>query len=179
VGVQNLLGDAGACPEVELNGKAWKIGHPTQRAKAALEELAAAKAVSEVVALKGVVPPAAYAEMFADVMRGIKTGAYKTFSPGWVEQATGPAGGALFLLSLLRERHPEATEEDAVALAAAKPDEVQAALARVLPPFFEALLATAPIPAAQKGHVLKVLADAMADFLTPQTPTSSPPPGSS
>lgn len=177
--MQNLLGDAGACPEVELGGKTWRIGHPTQRAKAALEELAAASAVAEVVALKGVVPAATYAEMFEGVARAVKRREYRTFGPGWLEQTTGPAGGSLFLLSLLRERHPEATEDDALALATAKPDEVQAALARVLPPFFELLMAKAPIPDAQKPKVLAAITGAMADFLRGPTPTSSPPPGSS
>ncbi len=177
--VQNLLGDAGACPEVEWNRKVWKIGHPTQGAKGALEELAAAKAVAAVTELKGAVPPATYAEMFENVMRGIKTQAYKTFAPGWLEQATGPAGGTLFLLSLLRERHPDATEEDAVGLATARPDEVQAALARVLPPFFDLLLEKAPLPATQKQAVLAAVTQALASFLPASTPSDSPPTGSS
>lgn len=170
--VQNLLGDAGACPEISWNDKTWKVGHPTQRAKACLEELAAAKAVGEVVALKGAVPPAAYAEMFCDLMRGVKTGAYKTFGPGWVEQTTGPGGAVLFLLALLRERHPDAAEADALGLAADRGDEVQAALARVVPDFFDLLLASATIPAAQKQVVREALAGALAVAFPPPTPSS-------
>lgn len=176
-GVQQMLGDAGACPEIQWNGKVWRIGHPTQRAKAALEELAAAKAVTEVTALRAALPPAVYAELFDGVLKDVASGAYRTFGPGWVRQTTGPAGPALFLLSLLRERHPEATEADAIGLAAAKGDELKAALARVVPGFFDLALESHPAPPEAKALIRGQIAAAMLAAFS--GPTDSPPPASS
>ncbi len=171
--VQNLLGDAGACPEIEWNGKRWKIGHPTQGAKGCLEELVAAKAVAEVKAIKGVLPADDYAEMFKALLSRITTGYYRTFFPGWIEQTTGGGGAVLFLLSLLRERHPDATEADAVGLAGERGDEVQAALARVVPSFFEMLVASAThIPPDQKAAMRSAMAGVVAAAFPPPTPSA-------
>lgn len=168
-GVQGFLGDAGALPEIHWAGKVWKIGFPTQRAKAALEELAAARAVSEVVALKAALEPAAYAEMFAAVRRAIGAKEYRTWGAGWASAVNGPDGGTLFLLSLLRERHADATEADARGLAEACPDEVAAALDRVIAPFFDLLAACYPGPTEAKGKVYALMLE---KFRAPRTPTS-------
>lgn len=174
--IQNLLGDAGACPEISWNGKVWRIGHPTQRAKAVLEELVAAKAIGEVTALKTALPPETYAEVFQGVLDRVSGGEFRTFGRGWVNLTTGGTGAVLFLLSLLRERHPDATESDAIGLAADRGDEVQGALGRVIPSFFELLLETSAIPAQQKQAVRAALGQALsAAPPPPPTPTDSVP----
>lgn len=171
-GVQQILGSSGASPEIHLDGKAWKIGWPTQRAKAALEELAAAKAVAEVRALKGALPPDAYAEMFAELTASISAGDYRTWRAGWQRQIIGGGNSQLFLLSLLRENHPTATEADAVRLAREAAEEVAAALARVTPGFFDVLLAGLNLTADQQAKTRELVAEAVARLL-PTPPTAS------
>lgn len=166
--LQVALGEAGACPEVGWNGKIWKIGHPTQRAKAILEELAADRSISEVVAMKAYLSPAAYAELFAESRRAIAKREYATWGEGWQAVMSSIDGGLLFLLSLLRVNHPEATEETVRGLMADKGDEVAAAMDRVMPPFFALLVESLPAPPAERA---KHLAGMLADFQRRRTPT--------
>jgi hypothetical protein len=57
----------------------------------------------------------------------------------------------------LRENHPEATEEDARKLAISEPEQVQLALARVVPGFFDLLLSGLPLPPDQRAKVRAAL----------------------
>ena len=152
-GVQTLLGAAGACPEIPHQGKVWRIGHPTQRAKAVLEELAVAKATAEIRALKNVVPADAYSELFAELTTRISAGDFRTWGTGWQRIVFGGVNAHLFLLSLLREHHRDATEDDARSLAANEPEQVQAALVRVVPGFLSLLLAGLPLSPDQRNRI--------------------------
>jgi hypothetical protein len=152
-GVQTLLGAAGACPEIVHNGKTWRIGHPTQRAKAVLEELAVSKATAEIRALKGALPPDAYSELFAELAARISAGDYRTWGAGWQRVVFSPLNAHLFLLSLLRECHPAATEADAKELAAGEPEQVHVALLRVVPGFLSLLLEGLPLNPAQRTRM--------------------------
>lgn len=149
-GVQTLLGAAGACPEIAHNGKTWRLGHPTQRAKAALEELVAGKAIAEIRSLKSALPPDAYAELFAELATRISAGDYRTWGPGWQRIVFSPANAHLFLLSLLRECHDNASEADAKKLALGEPEQVRLALLRVAPGFLSLLLEGLPLQPEQK-----------------------------
>jgi len=168
--VQQFLGDSGVCPEIPHAGRAWKIGHPTQRAKACLEELVAAQALAEVKALAGVLGPEDYAAELADVRSAIRAKQHRTWGALWTAAVNGPEGPTLFLLSLLRERHPEATADEAADLAAGCPDEVAAALDRVVPPFFGLLVAAKrELPPAERE---RLTAELVARFRARRTPTS-------
>ena len=145
-GIQSALGDAGACPEITHKTKVWKLGHPTQRAKAALEELVTAAAVKEVTGLKAVLPVTDYRELLAELQSAISAGAYRTWGDGWKRVIGGTDGSVMFLLSLLRERQPEATIEDAWGLATDKGDEIGLAMIRVVPGFFALLVEAYPVP---------------------------------
>lgn len=171
--IQQTLGAAGACPEIVLDGKTWTIGHPTQRAKAVLEELAAARAVGEVRALKNALPPDAYAETFRELTASIAAGEYKTWAAGWQRVVFGPGGSGLFLLSLLREHQPRATEADALHLATAAPDETTAALARVIPGFFELLLAGLALTPDQQAALRTAVDQAVTRLLPHTVPAGS------
>jgi hypothetical protein len=155
--VQNLLGAAGGCPEIILGGKTWKIGHPTQRAKGVLEELVVSKAVAEIIALKRLLPAEQYSEMFKSLREAIESGDYHTGGTSWAKIALTGLNAHLFLLALLRENHPEATEEDARKLAISEPEQVQLALARVVPGFFDLLLSGLPLPPDQRAKVRAAL----------------------
>lgn len=165
--VGQVLGAAGACPEVEYAGRVWRVGFPTQRAKARLEELFAAQALAEVKALEGVLDPADYAGELAAVRDAVRSKQYRTWAPGWVAAMNGPEAGTLFLLSLLRENHPDATAADARALAENRADEVNAAVDRVAAPFFETVAADFPGTPAAKAKALEVVRGLFSRSRTP------------
>lgn len=137
-----MLGAAGPCPEIRLGKQLWKVGHPTEAARAELERLVIQAASAEVLSLKGDLPPAAYAEMLSNFTRAVSAKAYKTWGDGWTEVVSKPENAHLFLLALLRENHPGATAEDSLALLERCPDEVAIAYAQVLPDFIRLLLLT-------------------------------------
>jgi len=175
-GVGTVLGSAGPCPEIPFGGSLWRVGHPTQRAKAALEELAAAKAVAEVRSLKAALPPDAYAEAFRELTAGLSAGEFRTWRPGWQRIVLGGGNESLLLLALLRENHPHATEADALALAAGEPELVAAALARVVPPFFGLLLEGVPLTPDQRRRATAAVADVAAKLAPPVPPPQPPTP---
>lgn len=165
------LGAAGACPEISFQGKTWKVGHPTGRARSVLEELAVAKATAEVRSLKTALPPDAYAEMFTELCGRISAGDYRTWGAGWQRIIFGTQNSHLFLLSLLRENHPEATEADAKAIGFGCPEEVQLALARVVPDFFALLLQGLPLSPEQKAQMEGLVAEVVARLKAPSAPS--------
>ena len=143
-GIGDFLGDAGALPVIECGGKSWQIGKPTQRAKDALEELVVRAAWAQVKALAAF-DAEQYELAKADHFAALQKGEYKTFGPRWGNLVSGTAeSGARFLCALLRERHPEATEADAMALLVNGSDDVREALLRVVPPFAQILLESYP-----------------------------------
>lgn len=168
-GLQQMLGAAGACPEIHCDGKVWKVGHPTQRAKAELERLAVAAALDEVRSLKNVIPPDAYQEMFGEVTRQITAKEFRTWGPGWQRSVFGASSAHLFLTSLLRECHPNATPADALRLTQECPEEVTAALAQVVPGFLSVLLAGVPMTSDQRTKITEILAN-----LNTQPPSPTP-----
>lgn len=142
--VTTLLGASGACPEIRLNGKTWRVGHPTQKAKAELETIIVSQAFAEVKALRDVLPPDDYRDLYADTASKVRAKAFRTWGDEWERYALGATHAHLFLLSLLRENHPDATEADALALLASCGEEVQLALGQVVADFFVMLLAEHP-----------------------------------
>ncbi len=171
--VQTMLGAAGACPEIIHAGKTWKIGHPTQRAKATLETLVIQKATEETLSLKKMLSTEAYEEIFESYRRAVSAGEYKTGAEGWAKFIFKGKNANLFLLALLRENHPTAAEKDAVDLAVAEPEQVQLALAQVVPGFFDLLLADLPLPPDQRAKVQAAVELAKQMLL----PDSQPSPG--
>ena len=175
--ITTILGSAGACPEITALGKTWKIGHPTQRAKAVLEQLVVASAVAEVRQLKDVLPPDAYAETFRELTDAIASRHYKTWGAGWQRIVWGPRSGYLFLLSLLREHHPTATEDDVAALAGAAPEEVTAALIEVTPNFIRLLLLDRKdITPEQQAAIQGVMTDLIEKMTQKLAPSPEPTP---
>ena len=177
--VTTMLGASGACPEIRLNGKVWKVGHPTQRAKATLETLAVAQAVAEATALKDVLPAEQYAQLFKQITDNIGAKHYKTWGDGWREIVWGPQSTHLFFLSLLRENHPDATEEDAQALMDGAAEQVAAALVQVIPPFVSLLLdARKGMTPEQRRHVMGVVRERL-ETLDPSLKPPAPIPSTS
>lgn len=126
--------------QFEHAGTVYKVGPPNQFAKATLEELLAGAAVDNVTALKSVLSPAEYTEARDAIVRAVGSGLYRTGTKGWLEALQTPDGMTAFTLSLFRVNHPNMTRAECVALVAAAPEAVNAALARVVPDFFKFLL---------------------------------------
>jgi hypothetical protein len=180
-GIGDLLGDAGALPEIEYAGKVWKVGKPTQRAADCLVQLTIRAAMKEITSLKGIVEPADYKEMFDDFTVSVQRGAYKTWGDRWSAMASGMDGTVRFLLSLLRERHHDATEADAMALMVNCGDEVRVAFAQVLPPFLFLMLdshpavlaASAELKAKVKAEAFPKVMEAFRPLIEPTSATAS------
>ena len=94
--------------------------------------------------------------------RGWAAGDYKTFGAGWQRIIQHPGNAHLFLLSLLREHHPEATELDSQTLAMQAQELVAAALVRVVPRFFAILLDGLPLPTDQRAQIQAAILSAVA-----------------
>lgn len=174
-----MLGGAAAPPEVPYAGRLWKVGAPDQQAKQRLERLVKAAALEEVRQLKGVLPPAAYQEAFAEATRSLPD--YRTWGPGWQRVVNDPSNAHLFLLSLLQGPQPWATEADARGMARDVPEEVRAALAQVTPGFFRTLLADlldGLPPGERRDEAVRLGNEMLAQSLPPPPPgppTPTPP----
>lgn len=170
-----VLGEAGGCPVVEHDGVRWHVGHPVQRAKKLLED-AILDAVENDLLARREANPAAFRQLWDDHRADKRAGRYATVTGDlWWEAVSDPRrSGVLLLTALLRCHHPDATPDDAFALLANRPEETEAALGRVLPDFFEALLADprlATLPPAARGE----LRAAVAGIRAALTPSASPP----
>lgn len=162
--VTDMLGSAGACPEIKHNGKTWRVGHPTQRAKATLEVLAADVAIAEVEALEATMDPKRYAKAYKHVMTSVQSREYRTWGEGWQKVVWGPMSSHLFLFSLIRENHPDATEANVIELMQTEPTQVARALAQVVPPFVRLLLSERrDIPPKQREELLRGLTSGLTE----------------
>lgn len=171
-GVMAALGDAGPCPTIERGGKTWTVGHPTQRAKAELEKLVVEVSQATLDDLKGMLPPAKWDEKEAKFDALLFSRQWQTWGTLWFEVANGPQSYPLFLLSLMRPHHPEATVRDAEALWRDANRACRAALVMVVPGFFDLLTAYLPAEADGRQAQATVMKDHVVAFLQRATPTA-------
>lgn len=139
--------------EIEVEGKTWKVGHPTRAARDLLEALALKRAWENVEATRTMLP-AAFQELKTELVTLIGSSDYKTGGRGWKASVSGPDGNALFLVSLLKEHHPEVTLQDARRLISHRPDDVEVALAAVVPGFFELVADDREVPPDRRAELI-------------------------
>lgn len=132
--VQQILGLPSDIPAL---GKVWKFGPPNQNAKAILEELFAADAVADTIKLERVMPAGTYQRHYKKFLTRLDAGEYATGGEGWLAKLTSPIGQQLFLLSLFRVNHPDMTMDMLLKVAAEAGQELEAALVRQVPGFFD------------------------------------------
>lgn len=178
--LSSILGDFGTLPEITYAGKTWKIGKPTQRAKEALEAIVVTSAWAEIKKLK-TIDPDLYEEAKSEHLDAINNQEYATWGRRWVKGTSGFVGGVRLLCAYLRERHPEATVENAMELIVNCPDDVKEALTRTVPPFSLVLVESHPAVVAASPEkkeeirqqaipmIQKVLSQLAS--LTPETPS--------
>ncbi len=171
VGIGPVLGAAGPCPVIVHKGKSWTVGHPTQKAKSWLEKLVAACALETLAELKDVLPPDEYLARRASLDQNIYQKQHRTWGPLWTTVTSGEDGDAVFLLSLLKLHHPEATMADARELHLNANREVGLAFAEVLPAFFTLLVETYPVQAEDRQAVAEEYAKKF-QVSPPKSPTT-------
>lgn len=146
--VQDALGNAGTLPVVDWKGTKYQLSFPDQKAKTALEELVAQQAVNECRKMKGVLDPAAYAELWNETVTAIQTRQHRTLGPLWNKTVTagGVASASKIMWALFQLKHPTLTEADVVSMIREEPEQTTAALLRVIPSFFEMVGREAGLP---------------------------------
>jgi hypothetical protein len=168
--VSDILGASGDCPSIVVgespNEKTWLVGWPTQKAKTRLNNLFIGMAEQNVNESSAGLSPQRRAQADKDFSESMRRGDYKTWGAGWLAEYQTPRGQVMFLLSLLQEKHPTASEADAIALFRDKGGEVTRALLRVAPPFFSLMIDDMPQapmadPEKLKAFKLTIVADMM------------------
>ena len=172
-GIADMLGAAGPCPEVEYNGRKWKIAPPIQGAKAELEELIISQAERQIDARRGKCSAERYQRYEEALQDSIEAGEYRTLGKKWRKAIFGNVTGPVLILqSLLRVHHKDATEEDAKGLILNKQAEVMRALARVAPDFFADVASEAGLSPTQLAEMKEQMTTAlMNQFAVSPTPT--------
>ena len=145
--------------DIELDGKVWKVAHPTRAARDALAAMVLQHAWANLKQTQTVLPDG-YAELLAEMVRLIGAEEYKTGGKAWGATVNGPSGNALFVLSLLREHHPDASLKDARKLIGHRPDDVQVALAALVPGFFLLVGEDDEIPPERRAEMAALAAEA-------------------
>lgn len=168
----DLLGAAADPPAVVDGPTAWKVGHPTQRAKARLEDMTAAVAVRETLALKPHLSADEFAPLWADVQADIRNREYRVGGRRWLEAVRSPGWAVLLLTALVREHHPDATEDDVRGLMDREPEQVQAAVARVLPDFFRGVGRQLRLTPAQTADLERAITEAVGLLAPPSGSTA-------
>lgn len=172
-GIGPALGDAGPCPVIQFNNKKWVVGHPTQVAKLELEYLVIEVAQANIDVFKRR-DPAKYEEKCKLLDLQIEGGHHKTGGELWAIANNGPDGQPLFLASLLKEKHPEVTLDDARAMFRREQRQVRRALALVVPAFFEILADDLPLtPEDREAKRAEMAAEFLAAMAEPVVFTGS------
>lgn len=133
------LNGASDCPRIKTESAEYKVGWPTKRARKRLEQLVAARAITELEELADTLRPDVYRTRSDKVLALVTAGAHKVGGELWNTVMASEAGATLYLLSLVREHHPDATEEHVNALLYKYPDQVQVAIRLVTPNFYRLL----------------------------------------
>lgn len=176
-GVSAELGDAGPCPVVQYKGRAWHIGWPTQNAKGTLEGLVYQVSRQNIEDMKPFMSPAEYAEERAALRVALHAGQHKTWGELWTAVQRGPDSNTLFLLSLLREKHPDATLADARALWTGDAIcDVKDAMALVIPNFYLLLVPELPVSPEQRQQIAAASAAMFHETMAAPPSTTTPPP---
>lgn len=177
--VCDALGNAGPLPVVNWNGKAYKVAAPTPAVLAAVERQAAAVATENVKALKGVLPPAEWQDLWDGLLSDLKARKWAYGRELFNAVSTGPDGDVLLLWGCLSLTHPELTVADVRRMQIDQPEDTASAVAQVIPRFLEIAGRTLPLPAGAREAMAMAFTAATTPPNTPPTPspTSTPPSG--
>lgn len=177
---QIALGEAGACPSVEWNGKRYTLGHPTPKAKAFYCDglVEAERRGIEAQLARKLITPAKYDEKIDVLGRAIDRNEHLEGGAIWQRYAIGKdaaTGNMLYLWSLFAQHHPELTLADVEALSNANLGFIKLALKRVCGSFFTWVGEVLKLPPAAMAEVQTLVSDQLQKAFgeTPPPPTSS------
>lgn len=156
--IPSMIQQLGLPSDVPFGGQVYKLGPPSQKAKAILEELVAVQAVTGLSKLQHVLPPDRFRRMESVISRQLAAEEHATGGELWGEVLGTPAGSTLFTLSLFRVNHPEMTREQCEEISAGASVELSAALVRQVPGFFEQAFPKMP-PAERAKRVAAMVDD--------------------
>lgn len=151
----------GDCPRITVDGIEWKVGWPTKRAKKRLEQMVAGKAITEVDSLKDMLSAELYRKKSDDVLSLVTAGEHRVGGQLWNRVMASESGATLYLLSLLRENHPDATEEQTYRLMLHSPEQVRVAIALVTPNFYRLIGEEKGLTPDQQAQLMKQAQDAL------------------
>lgn len=132
----DFVGDAVKPLTVTSGGTTWRVGLPTQAAKARYEQLVFEREKDLVMRQKAFLPVADFQARCDALARQLEDRQFATGQPLWLKYASSGEGWVMWLQSLLAEHHPEVTFRQVVDLLKDKGDEVRLVLAAVVPNFF-------------------------------------------
>lgn len=178
-GAVAALGAATGPVDVVHDGKTWRIGHPTQRAKAELEKLVVAVSEQSLADLKDVLTAARYAAKEKRLDELVYARQWQTWGELWSQVVNGPLSFPLFLLSLMKAHHETATVQDAEALWLGANRACRTALTMVLPGFFKLLVGALPADQEERRVTAEAVAAELLEALqkpliAPASTTPSP-----
>lgn len=143
--ISDVLADAGGPVEItDSAGRRWKIGYPTNGAKARLEKLVFQEELRLLRRQKdlGILTDAEF-EVRGERLAKQAQREFAEGKPLYVKHTAQGDGAVLWVQSLLMEHHPDVTRDEVEALLADRKVEVKAALEVVVPPFFAWVLGMA------------------------------------
>lgn len=178
VPVQTALGEAGACPKIEWQGKTYTVGHPTQKAKALFEDgiVESEKRGLDSLLARRLITAAKYDERLESLGKKIDRREHAAGGALWMQYAVGSdaesgAGTMLFFWSLIAQHHDGFTLDDCRQMAEESAASVKLALRRVVPAFFQAVGEVLRLP----PEAMEALRAAVAAQLDRLLPTGSTP----
>lgn len=133
-----LADDGDPVVVTDSTGRRWKVGYPTQRAKARLEKLVFQEEMALLREQKelGILTETEFEVRAERLAKQAKAKDFAEGKPLWVKHTTQADGAVLWIQSLLMEHQPDVTREQVTALLADRGPEVRAAVEVVVPPFF-------------------------------------------
>lgn len=183
--IQDALGTHGECPIVRWNGNEYRLGHPTQRAKARFEEAVVQAEQRAIEALTGRAPQSVVDARWDRLGGQIDRREYATGGELWRKYVGGSeavAGVSMFAWCLFAENHPTIKLDDVRAMTASDSPGLRLALRRVTADFLDLLLDTVkdPIQRAmvtdRAGPMMQEIRQLFADPApAPETPSDSTP----
>lgn len=142
------LGASGVCPPVEFGGKTYRLGHPTQVAKADYE-LGIIEAEKRSIAQQlkhGIISPAEAAAERSKLGSALDRGDQKAGKPLWLAYTFGHpetgdtsrvmTGLMIYVHGLFRQNHPDLTFADVGAIWDGAGEDLKLAMKQVVPSFF-------------------------------------------
>jgi len=166
--VADAMGNDGPLPTVNWNGKAYPVAYPTPEVIARAERQVAKLVWENMERMKGVLPPAAHAELRAETVSALQLGKTGFAQPLFTGVLDGIDGHTLILWACLTLKTPDVTFDQARAMRGDCPDEVDFALAQVVGGFFSEGSAKLPAPESERAMLAAALTAQMIAALAAQ-----------